>query len=133
MLFGFKEVRMTTTITLPESLARQLEQRASAQQLSVEALAIEYLTSALHDDQPEALPTPLPPLDEDPELLALVARIKAMPPNPASIIPARGNLAEVLRTMAQGEPDQELLDALDAAEQELRALDRANDIAEGRG
>lgn len=120
-----------TTITLPPKLAEQLARQAEAQQRSVESLAIEYLVTALREG--EASPAePLPPLEDDPELLALVARIKAMPPDPASIIPARGNLAEVLRAMAQGEPDQEVLDALDAAEQELRAIDRANDIAEGR-
>jgi hypothetical protein len=120
-----------TTITLPPKLAEQLARQAEAQQRSVESLAIEYLVTALREGK--ASPAePLPPLEDDPELLALVARIKAMPPDPASIIPARGNLAEVLRAMAQGEPDQEVLDALDAAEQELRAIDRANDIAEGR-
>jgi hypothetical protein len=120
-----------TTITLPPELADQLARQAQARHRSVESLAIEYLTTALQDDEAGSAQPP-PPLDEDPELLALVARIKAMPPNPASIIPAKGNLAEVLRAMAHGEPDQEVLDALDAAERELRAIDRANDIAEGR-
>lgn len=126
---------MTTTIKLPPELAEQLARQAQARHRSVESLAIEYLTTALQED--EAAPAePLPPLDEDPELLALVARIKAMPPNPASIIPAKGNLADVLRALETVEdPDYDLdaeLAALDAAEQELRAIDRANDIAEGR-
>lgn len=93
--------------------------------------------SAQHAEQPDLPSTPLPPLEEDPELLALIARIKATPPNPASIIPAKGNLADVLRALESVEdPDYDLdaeLAALDAAEAELRALDRANDIAEGRG
>ncbi|PDW02267.1 hypothetical protein [Candidatus Viridilinea mediisalina] len=124
---------MTTTITLPETLARQLAQRAATERLSVETLAIAFLTSALHEERLDESEEERSPLDEDPELLALIASIKAMPPDPAYIIPAKGNLADVLRIMAQGEPDQDLLDALDAAEQELRAIDRANDVAEGRG
>lgn len=127
---------MTTTITLPNDLAERLARQASAERRSVQSLAIEYLMSALSSEQAELVTRSLPPLDEDPELLALVARIKAMPPNPASIIPPKGNLADVLRAMeAVRDSDYDLeaeIAALDAAEQELRALDRANDIAEGR-
>jgi plasmid stability protein len=122
---------MTTIITLPEPLAVQLQRRAAAEQRSIEALAIEYIEAGLTEALVPAAPSEV--FEPDPELLELVARIKAMPPNPASIIPAKGNLAEVLRAMAHGEPDQELLDALDAAELELRAINRADDIAEGRG
>lgn len=113
---------MTTTITLPDHLIRQLQQQARVRHRSVEALVIEYVETALSDEA----------ADEEESLEALVARIKAMPPNPASIIPAKGNLAEVLRDMVAGEPDMEVLAALDAAEKELRAIDRANDLAEGR-
>lgn len=98
-----------------------------------EALAAAYIEAGLTEDTVPAAEQPASAPGEDPELLALVERVKAMPPNPASIIPAKGNLAEVLAAMIHGEPDQEVLDALDAAEMELRALDRAKDIAEGRG
>jgi hypothetical protein len=37
-------------------------------------------------------------------------------------IPTKSNLADVLAMMAHGEPDQEVLDALTAAELELRAF-----------
>lgn len=132
---------MTTTITIPEPLAQQLAQRATTHRLSVEALAIAYLTAALHEaiypKLPEVPPTAFSPLDQDLELLALIARIKATPPNPVSIIPAKGNLAEVLRDLESVEdPDYDLeaeIAALDAAELELRALDRSNDLAEGQG
>ena len=125
---------MTTTITLPDHLAEQLQRRAATAQRSVEALAIAYIESGLIEAEDGSLfEQPTGPLDEDPELLALIARIKATPPNPARIIPAQGNLAAVLALMAQGEPDYELLDALDAAELELRMINRADDIAEGRG
>jgi hypothetical protein len=113
---------MTTIITLPDHLARQLQQQATARHSSVEALVIEYVEAALGDEMAE----------EEESLEALVARIKALPPNPQSIIPAQGNLAEVLRDMAAGEPDPEVLAALVAAEEESRAIDRADDIAEGR-
>jgi plasmid stability protein len=119
---------MTTTITLPEPLAAQLQRRAAVEHRSVEALAIEYIAAGL-TEAPAGVREAFEP---SPELLELVEQIKAMPRNPASIIPAKGDLAAVLKAMAQGEPDQELLDALDAAELELRAMNRADDIAEGR-
>ena len=116
------EETMTTTITLPERLVEQLQQQAAARHRSVEALVIEYVEAALSDEA----------TDEEESFEALVARIKATPPNPLSIIPAQGNLADVLRDMVAGEPDKEVLVALVAAEEELRAIDRADDIAEGR-
>ena len=117
---------MTTTITLPDHLAEQLKQQANMRHRSVEALVIEYVEAALGDESTE----------EEESLEALVARIKAMPPNPLSIIPAQGNLAEVLRSLEAMEDDVDIeaqSAALQAAEEELRAIDRANDIAEGRG
>src|SRR6266540_6737981 len=104
------EGTMTTTITLPDRLAEQLQQQATVRHRSVEALVIEYVEAALSDEMTE----------EEESLEALVARIKAMPPNPLSIIPAQGDLAEVLRDMVTGEPDPEVLAALVAAEKELR-------------
>lgn len=124
---------MTTSITLPEQLAQRLQQRAKAERLSAEALAAAYIEAGLTENERPIVEQPVSTPEEDPELLGLVARIKAMPRNPASIIPAKGNLAEVLAAMVNGEPDREVLDALDAAEMELRALDRAKAIAEGRG
>ncbi len=126
-----------TTITLPEQIAVQLQRRATDERLSVEALAIAYITHGLTRPAPSSVSASTTELTNDPELLALVARITALPPNPASIIPAKGDLAEVLRTLeAVDDPAYDLaveIAALDAAELELRALDRANDIAEGRG
>lgn len=126
-----------TTITLPDDLAEQLAQQAHARKRSVEALAIEYIVTALNDDRAILDETPVSPIEDDPELLALVARIRATPPNPASIIPPKGNLTDVLRALeAIDDPDYDgdaEIAAFDAAEAELKALDRANDIAEGRG
>lgn len=126
-----------TTITLPADLAEQLARQAEAQRRSVEGLAIAYLVAAVREDEARIEAAPRAPIDEDPELLALVARIRATPPNPDSVIPARGDLANVLRSLeAIDDPNYDLdteIAALDAAEAELKALDRANDIAEGRG
>jgi hypothetical protein len=127
---------MTTTIILPDDLAQQLQQQAMIRRRSAEALAIEYIAAALTEKATTQVQVDLPPLDADTELLALVARIKAMPPNPQSIIPAKGNLADVLRAMEAMEYESDLeaeSAALRAAEEELRAINRADDIAEGRG
>ena len=71
----------------------------------------------------------------DPEMIALVERIKATPPNPATIRPATGSLAEALQNAPEN-PDFDLetwTRQWDAVEAEMKAIDRANDIAEGRG
>lgn len=70
----------------------------------------------------------------DPELMALVERIKATPPNPAAIRPASGSLAEALQN-APEDPDFDLetwTRQWEAVEAEMKAIDRADDIAEGR-
>jgi prevent-host-death family protein len=70
-----------------------------------------------------------------PEMIALVERIKATPPNPAAIHPATASLAELLQN-APEDPDFDLetwTRQWDAIEAEMKAIDRADDIAEGRG
>jgi hypothetical protein len=124
---------MSTTITLPEHLARRLQQRAGAQQRTPEELAIDLITLGLGETAPEES---LSATAADPELSAVVARITATPPNPDNIIPARGNLADLLRSLEAlaGESDVTAESAaLRAAEEELRAINQADDIAEGRG
>lgn len=67
--------------------------------------------------------------------MALVERIKATPPNPAAIRPAAGSLAEALQN-APEDPDFDLeswTQQWQAIEAEIKAVDRADDIAEGRG
>lgn len=71
----------------------------------------------------------------DPEMMALVAEIKATPPNPTAVRPATGSLAEALQN-APEDPDFDLeswTQQWDAIEAEIKAIDRADDIAEGRG
>lgn len=129
---------MTTTITLPDYLAVQLQHRAAVEQRSLEALAIAYIeTGLITTASPPSASNPVS-LESNAELLDLVARIKAAPPNPASITPAKGQLAQVLRELEALDmgDDYDLhaeMTALDAAEAELRAINRADDLAEGRG
>ncbi len=115
---------MPVTINLTDTLAEKLQVRAGMQQISLEKLAVNILNKALE------------PADEDcPTPEEVVARIKATPPNPANIRPATGSLAEAL----QNAPDFPEFD-LEAwekewavVEREMKAVTRANDIAEGRG
>ncbi len=71
----------------------------------------------------------------DPDLIALVERIKATPPNPDNIHPATASLADLLQD-APEDPDFDLetwTQQWNAVEAEIKAIDRADDIAEGRG
>ena len=80
-------------------------------------------------------PADIEAIRNDPELVALVERIKATPPNPAAIHPATASLAELLQD-APEDPDFELetwTRQWAAIEAEMKAIDRADDIAEGRG
>jgi hypothetical protein len=128
---------MSITITIPAHLTEQLQQRAATERLSVEALAIAYIQAGLMRDVTTAAPEVAATSVDDPELLALIAQIKAMPRDRANIIPAKGNLAEALRAFAAMEPDPDYdldaeIAALNAAEAELHAINKADDIVEGR-
>ena len=71
----------------------------------------------------------------NPEMIALVERIKATLPNPATIRPATGSLAEALRN-APEDPNFDLetwTRQWNSIEAEMKAIDQADDIAEGRG
>lgn len=113
---------MATTITVPDTLAVRLQQQASVQHRSVEDVALDILRDAL-------IETSIPGVD------AVIAKIKATAPNPRNIRPAQGVLADALRRT----PNTEAFD-LDqwnkewaAVEAEMRAVEQANDLAEGRG
>jgi hypothetical protein len=116
---------MPVTITLPDELAENLQTRAEAQQVSLAELIADLLNVAFAVEPDDDFPTP-----EE-----VVAEIKATPPNPASIRPATGSLAEALQNAPQ-DPDFDLETwnkEWAAVEAEMRAITRANDIAEGRG
>ncbi|MDP9312440.1 MAG: hypothetical protein M3R24_16410 [Chloroflexota bacterium] len=112
---------MTTTITVPDTLAIQLQQRAKVQQRSIEEVALDILRDALTE-------TALPSLD------AVVANIKATAPNPRNIRPAQGSLADVLRRAPKNDAFDLDLWQKDwaAVEAEMRAVTQADDLAEGR-
>jgi len=71
----------------------------------------------------------------DPALRALVEQIKTAPPNPAAFRPATGSLAEALQN-SPTDPDFDLESwtrQWEAIEAEIKTIDKADDMAEGRG
>jgi hypothetical protein len=119
---GDEDAQMAVEITLPQDLATLLQERAEAQNRTMEEEALHLLRIALATD--EALLTPE----------QVVARIKATPPKPNNIRPAHGSLAEALRNGPE-DPAFDLAEwkqAWQAVEAEMKATTRANDIAEGR-
>jgi plasmid stability protein len=117
-----EEAHMTVDITLPQDLATLLQERAEAENRTLEEEALYLLRTALANG--EAEPTPE----------QVVARIQATPAKPANMRPAQGSLAEALRS---GMEDQafdlaEWNQAWQSVENEMRAITRADDAAEGR-
>jgi plasmid stability protein len=113
---------MPLTITLPDKIEEKLQRRAKAQQLSIEEFVRDILVDALEDD-------PFPTLEE------VVTKIRSTPPNSQSIRPAVGSLAETLRSLPD-DPDFDLATwkrEWAEIEAEMKAVTRANEIAEGRG
>ena len=116
------DMKMANTITLNDDLVVGLANKAKKQQLSVEQLAIRILTEAVAE--PESV-TPL----------EAVTRIQATAPNPSQIRLATADLADALRA-APSDPCFDLEGwnrQWSAVEAELKAITRANDVAEGRG
>lgn len=114
---------MPVTITLSDEMETKLKHKAEVQHLSVEELALDLLGRALQ--AVEHSPTPE----------QVVAKIQATPPNPHHLRPATGSLAEALR-YSPDDPDFDLTAwnrEWEAVEAQMKALARANAIAEGRG
>lgn len=114
---------LTITMTLPDEIEEQLRQEAAMQQQSVEEFVLAILLNSLHVQ--DFFPTPE----------QVVAKIKAIGPNPQNIIPPQGSLADYLRN-APDDPNFDLAawnEEWAAIEAEMKAITRANDIAEGRG
>ncbi len=111
---------MTIMIQLPNVVEKHLREAAIKQQVSPEALAAQILEEALVG---EIFPT----LEE------VIAKIKALPPNPHAIRPATASLKELLEN-APVDPDFDL-EAWQRewakVEKEMKAITRANAIAEG--
>lgn len=112
---------MSITITMPDEIGMQLQRKAKKERLSIEELVLKLLRRVLQTDN--AFPSP-----ED-----IVAKIQATPPNPHSIRPASGSLADALRD-SPVDPDFDLAiwnQEWATVEAEMKAITRANTIAEG--
>jgi hypothetical protein len=134
---------MTVTVTLSEKTAKRLQAHADEVHLSIDALVEELLMDALPVEEINGLHTP--DIDtreavEDPDaaLTRVVARIKATPPNPAAVHPATKSVDELIADLAANPPSDELLTFAEmwplwqAFEQELKAMDEADAIRDGR-
>lgn len=129
---------MEITLVLPETMVERLERQAGKFNISLDDMAWKLLNDALVKES--AITTYPANRDKDdlPSLEEVVARIKATPPNPAAVVPATKTIEEVVAYWDANPPDEsdispEEWDRLWAAfEQELKAIDRADDIAEGR-
>jgi translation initiation factor 2B subunit (eIF-2B alpha/beta/delta family) len=111
---------MALTITLPDTLMEQLERKAEAEQTSPEAIITDLVEQLFEAEQ---WPTP-----EE-----VVAKIKALGPDPTAIRPAEGSLAEALRNLPP-DPDFDLEEweqQWAAVEAEMKFLNQANAIDEG--
>lgn len=114
---------MPVTITLTDPLAEQLSVRAKKQDLQVEEFVFNILNNALILTNRDVL---------NPE--EVVAKIKATTPDLKNIHPATDSLLEALRNAPDyPEFDLESWEKEWAdVEREMKAVTRANDIAEGR-
>lgn len=127
---------MTVTITFPKLLSNRLKQEAKRLQVPVDELATNLLSEALLNE-----PTDLPVLAEDedlPSLEEIVATIKQLPRDPESFHPGeKANDPEYLAWLLANPPKDTLTfeeweQFWLQFEQELKAIDRADDIREGR-
>jgi hypothetical protein len=112
---------MSTTITLPDDVVRKLEARATVRKMSLDDLIAKLLNDMLERD------------DASPALDQVIAEIKMTRPNPAIFHPATQSLADKLANspvdpaFAQGwNREWEQIEA------EMKAITRANNVAEGR-
>ena len=132
---------MTLTITLPEKMAERIQRKAEESHLSAEEIAVDLLQGALDDEatlqaEPSNGYRPISEPDDDfPTPEEVVAKIKALgPTDPRYIRPATGSLAEALRSIPH-DPDFDFATwerQWAEIEAEMKAITRANDIAEGR-
>jgi len=114
---------MPTTIPLPDDIAQRLQSRAALRGVSLDEFVTDLLTDLLETEP-----------DDSPTLDPVIAEIKATRPDPAGFHPATQSLAEQLAHS----PDDPSFDARawnrqwTAVEAEMKAVTRANDLAEGR-
>lgn len=115
--------RMSTTIILPDNLIQRLQQEADSRQLSLDKLVATILDNTLAGRQ-----------NDQPGLQEIIAEIKALEPSQDSFHPATQSLADLLADA----PDDPSFDLEEwnrewaRAEAEIRAITRANTLAEAR-
>jgi hypothetical protein len=115
---------MPITITLPAELEENLQAKAEAQQRPLADLIVDILSDVVESEGE----------DHTPDLEEVVAEIRALPPNPAAVRLATASLAELL----ENAPEDPTFDLArwtrqwQMIEAEMKARDRADDIAEGR-
>ena len=118
---------MIVTLDLNQKIVKQFEEKAKAEDLSFEELLVDILTEAAVNPQPTTTQWAMTPE-------AIMAQVRALPPNPNSVTPAQGSLLEALQS---GPEDADFdLDAWNQqwaqAEAEIKAITRQNDRQEGR-
>lgn len=125
------------TLTLPDAIVAQLERQVKQRNISLDDFALTLFREALLVEAVDALPSAEQQQDSALALEALVAQIKATPPNPAMIIPPTQSLAEVVAYwQAQPVEDTDIMpDAWDHLwaefEREQKILDQADALTEG--
>jgi hypothetical protein len=127
---------MTVTVTLSENIAERLEAHAAEFHVSLDALVEKLLTDALPVVETNGVHTAA---DDDLSSLAeVVAMIKATPPNPDALHPATKSVDELIADLQTNPPPDELLTFAEmwplwqAFEQELKAMDQADAMRDGR-
>ncbi|HEX5506590.1 MAG TPA: hypothetical protein VFW96_28500 [Thermomicrobiales bacterium] len=115
---------MRVVLTIPDDLAAPLRRVAAARHRTAEDVALDILRAGLRDKSHGG---------DEPDLAAVVAAIRALPPNPRAIRPGRGSLADALADKLTDEPFDLAAWEADwaAVEAELAALARADDRAAG--
>ena len=125
------------TLTLPDAIVAQLERQVKQRNISLDDFALTLFREALLAEAVDALPLSEQQQDSSLALEALVAQIKATPPNPAMIIPSTQSLAEVVaywkaQVVEETDSMPDEWDQLWAEfEREQKLLDQANAITEG--
>ncbi|MBP6823099.1 MAG: hypothetical protein KA368_16235 [Acidobacteria bacterium] len=125
---------MEITLSLPDVLAAKLKSKAQTRKRPAEEVAVELIDEALAvgTNETEFFSQAL---DET------IARIKSLPPNPANQFnweAKRKGLAEYLAASIAAKDPNEKFDEEEwqrnwgAVEAEMKAITRANDIAEGQ-
>lgn len=125
---------MPLTITLPNILERKLHAKAAIYQQPIDKLTIDFLSRALDDEPDDYFATGgtlatdflVAESNDYPTLEEVVAKIKATPPNPAMIEPAKESLLEYLLDSPPLDPSFDLEEwnrEWAKVEAELKAMD----------